>query len=415
MTLGLLAKTALFPLHLWLPPAHAGAPAPGQRHAFGAGGQGIVLPDRPALVRRDAWRAEHAAAQVLAALGAVAILFGSVLALRQARLKLLIAYSTIAQIGYLFFIFPLASTPGRRDRTASPGQPRLDRRCAPTLLARRRQGRHVHGSRPDRRGAGPRQDRRTRRHRPALPMTIFAFGLAGLSLMGLPPSGGFVAKRCCCRRRSPRANGGGPSVILVAGCSRPATCSACSPGAGRRERTPDAACAGVPARAGRGAGAGVLRAAARPRAAAALRYCSQVRGVTSASAWPVRAMNGALEQCCWRQHLPCRSPCCWPACRVPAQRRACRRCWRSRRCRRLPQRSAGARAGRSVLPQALLGLRFVLDGQVRCCSEVAALLWIAAGVYASAWLRGHPNGGRFAVWWLLTLRAASASSWPPTW
>jgi formate hydrogenlyase subunit 3/multisubunit Na+/H+ antiporter MnhD subunit len=28
----------------------------------------------------------------------------------------------------------------------------------------------------------------------ALPITAFAFGLGGLSLMGLPPSGGFVAK-----------------------------------------------------------------------------------------------------------------------------------------------------------------------------------------------------------------------------
>jgi hypothetical protein len=50
-----------------------------------------------------------AAAQVLATLGAGAILFGSVLAMRQQRLKLLIAYSTIAQVGYLFFIFPLAA------------------------------------------------------------------------------------------------------------------------------------------------------------------------------------------------------------------------------------------------------------------------------------------------------------------
>ncbi len=28
----------------------------------------------------------------------------------------------------------------------------------------------------------------------ALPITVFAFGLGGMSLMGLPPSGGFVAK-----------------------------------------------------------------------------------------------------------------------------------------------------------------------------------------------------------------------------
>jgi formate hydrogenlyase subunit 3/multisubunit Na+/H+ antiporter MnhD subunit len=52
----------------------------------------------------------YAAMQILATLGAVAIVSGSALALQQARLKLLVAYSTVAQIGYLFLMFPLATS-----------------------------------------------------------------------------------------------------------------------------------------------------------------------------------------------------------------------------------------------------------------------------------------------------------------
>src|SRR5262245_14581952 len=111
MTVGLLAKTALFPLHLWLPPAHAGAPPAGSAVLSALVVKGSffivvrlwfdVMPAVPGF----------AAAQVLAGLGAAAILFGSVVALRQERLKLLIAYSTLAQIGYLFLRFPLAFPP----------------------------------------------------------------------------------------------------------------------------------------------------------------------------------------------------------------------------------------------------------------------------------------------------------------
>ena len=39
--------------------------------------------------------------QTLGTMGAAAIIFGSVIAFQQARLKLLIAYSMVAQIGYL--------------------------------------------------------------------------------------------------------------------------------------------------------------------------------------------------------------------------------------------------------------------------------------------------------------------------
>ena len=43
----------------------------------------------------------------------------------------------------------------------------------------------------------------------ALPMTLFAFGIAGLSLMGVPPSGGSRPSSCCSRQRSRPASGGG--------------------------------------------------------------------------------------------------------------------------------------------------------------------------------------------------------------
>ena len=56
-----------------------------------------------------------------------------------------------------------------------------------------------------------------------------------------------------------------------------------------------------------------------------------------------------------------------------------------------------------VLPAALLGLSFALDMPGAILLGTAALLWIAAGAYAHAGLRGAANRGRFAMWWLTTL------------
>lgn len=191
MTVGLLAKTALFPLHLWLPPAHAGAPAPASAVL-----SALVVKGSFFLIVR-LWfdvlpmPVSPVGLQLLGTLGAAAILFGSVLALRQARLKLLIAYSTIAQIGYLFLIFPLAAG----SSAATPWEAIAWTGGVLQLVS------HAFAKAAMFLAAGLIYDAVGHDRIAGLvglgrvrPLTVAAFGLGGMSLMGLPPSGGFSAK-----------------------------------------------------------------------------------------------------------------------------------------------------------------------------------------------------------------------------
>ncbi|EXF24785.1 oxidoreductase [Nesterenkonia sp. AN1] len=121
ISLGLALKVALVPLHGWLIPAHSSAPS-------------AVSPLLSALVIKAAlfvllrawlWVAGplpelEILAWVLAGMGTAAILLGSVMALRQSRLKPLIAYSTVAQVGYWFLLLPLLLDP---ETSALEGQP----------------------------------------------------------------------------------------------------------------------------------------------------------------------------------------------------------------------------------------------------------------------------------------------------
>ena len=185
MLTGLMLKTALYPFHFWLPPAHGGATAP-----VSALLSALVVKASFYLILR-LWIGPFAplvaAAEWLAwgpaLLGALAIFWGSWQAIRAERLKMLIAYSTVAQLGYLFLIFPLLSAGGAIQaglmQMFAHGLAKAGLFVAAGVLIKATGQEAVAGL------AGALE---------RLPVTLFAFGLSGMTLMGLPPSSGFLAK-----------------------------------------------------------------------------------------------------------------------------------------------------------------------------------------------------------------------------
>lgn len=183
---GMMLKTALFPLHFWLPPAHGGAAAP-----VSALLSALVIKASFYLMLR-LWfevfpaAVTPAAGQFIGVLGAVAILWGGWLALAQRRLKMLIAWSTVAQIGYLFLLFPLAMTVTGAEGWQGGIYQALSHAFAKAALFLAA-GCFIHA-------AAAEEIERLNGISARLPIALFAFAIAGVSLMGLPPSGGFIAK-----------------------------------------------------------------------------------------------------------------------------------------------------------------------------------------------------------------------------
>jgi formate hydrogenlyase subunit 3/multisubunit Na+/H+ antiporter MnhD subunit len=127
------------------------------------------------------WDLEHAA-HLLGLLGALAILYGSLAALVQQRLKMVIAYSTVAQLGYLLLVIPLASSLAFQAASyhlLSHGLAKAAMFLAAANILK--------SAGTDRLSKLAGVDQR-------LPLDVFALALGGVSIMGLPPSGGFLAK-----------------------------------------------------------------------------------------------------------------------------------------------------------------------------------------------------------------------------
>ena len=185
---GLFFKLSLVPFHMWTPDVYQGAPAPVTGFVATVS-KGAVF----AVLLRYALDSGLLASEVLrTALIAVAVLSmigGNLLALLQTNLKRLLAYSSIAHLGYLLIALMLAGMPdGDRALGVETGLVYLAGYFLMTLAAFA-----VMTALSDEREDAEELDAYEGLlwHRPALAAVLIA---AALSLAGIPVTVGFIAK-----------------------------------------------------------------------------------------------------------------------------------------------------------------------------------------------------------------------------
>jgi multicomponent Na+:H+ antiporter subunit D len=184
MFVGLALKTALFPLHFWLPAAHANASAPASALL-----SGLVVKAALYIVLRLAQHMPFPSETFLTlvgVMGAGAVIWGSIQALRAERLKLLVAWSTVAQIGLIFVAFARAGEQGLSESWKAAALLILAHGVAKAAMFL------AAGRIKDEIGHDVIRDLDRAPIRPTLAQ--FTFALAAISLIGLPPSLGFIGK-----------------------------------------------------------------------------------------------------------------------------------------------------------------------------------------------------------------------------
>jgi len=180
--LAFFVKGALVPFHTWAPDAYEGATVPVTGYMAAVIKAGVLL---AALRLVGEAALSQPLVQLLVALPLLSIVWGNLAAMRQPNLRRLMAYSSIAHAGYLFLAF-LGAGPGRFQAVLFY----LLAYGVMTLLAFAALPAHADEPQRDR-IEGP-AGLTGLFHRQ--PFAAIMIGLAMLSLAGIPPLPGFVAK-----------------------------------------------------------------------------------------------------------------------------------------------------------------------------------------------------------------------------
>jgi len=185
LSVGLTLKMALFPMHMWLPNAYCYAPS--LVTAFIAATSTKVSIYIFLRFVFTVFGAEYAFAtihldSVLVPLALIGIFVASAVAIYQADLKRLLAYSSIAQIGYIVLGIGMGTVTGLTAGIAHIFNHGL-MKCALFMAVGNMVLRLNSAQLEDMAGLGKR-----------MPVTSFAFVIAGLALIGLPLTVGFISK-----------------------------------------------------------------------------------------------------------------------------------------------------------------------------------------------------------------------------
>lgn len=188
MILGFSVKAGMFPMHAWLTSAHPVAPAPASAFLSGI----IVKAGVLGMIRaiyyifgtdfiKGTW-----VQTVLFILSLLTVFLGSMLAFREKKLKKRLAYSTVSQVSYIIFGLLICNQTAFNGAILHVVFHAVMKACL-FLCA----GAFIHETGivncDELRGIGKK-----------MPLTLWCFTFASLSLVGIPPAAGFVSKWNLC-------------------------------------------------------------------------------------------------------------------------------------------------------------------------------------------------------------------------